>query len=96
MASRIPRAAASTDGAPYPAAAASRPARGARIRARATPHTGDRRSFAALIRMLEPLSVKPDGVELDEEQVKRLIVRRHRHSPEVASVVGSDWAERNS
>ena len=64
------------------------------ILASATPHNGDPRSFAALIRMLEPSAVKPDGVELDEEQVKRLIVRRHRHSPEVASVVGSDWAER--
>ncbi|WP_251149773.1 SNF2-related protein [Cellulosimicrobium sp. Marseille-Q4280] len=66
----------------------------AMILASATPHNGDPKSFAALVRMLEPSAVKPDGVELDEEQVKRLIVRRHRHSPEVASVVGSDWAER--
>ncbi|AEG43911.1 helicase-related protein [Isoptericola variabilis] len=64
------------------------------ILASATPHNGDPKSFAALIRMLEPSAVKPDGVELDEEQVKRLIIRRHRHSPDVASVVGSDWAER--
>nr|WP_286185623.1 helicase-related protein [Sphaerisporangium cinnabarinum] len=64
------------------------------ILASATPHNGDPKSFAALIRMLEPSAVKPDGVELDEKQVERLIVRRHRHSPEVASVVGSDWAER--
>lgn len=64
------------------------------VLASATPHNGDPRSFAALVRMLEPSAVKPDGVELDEKQVQRLIVRRHRHSPEVASVVGSDWAER--
>lgn len=64
------------------------------VLASATPHNGDPKSFAALIRMLEPSAVKPDGVELDEKQVERLIVRRHRHSPEVASVVGSDWAER--
>ncbi|WP_304487060.1 helicase-related protein [Cellulosimicrobium sp. TH-20] len=64
------------------------------VLASATPHNGDPRSFAALVRMLEPSAVKPDGVELDEKQVERLIVRRHRHSPEVASVVGADWAER--
>jgi superfamily II DNA or RNA helicase len=64
------------------------------ILASATPHNGDPKSFAALIRMLEPSAVEPDGVGLDEAQVKRLIVRRHRHSPEVAAVVGADWAER--
>ena len=26
--------------------------------------------------------------------MRRLVIRRHRHSPEVASVVGADWAER--
>lgn len=64
------------------------------VLASATPHNGDPKSFAALIGMLEPSAVKPDGVSLEEEQVKRLIIRRHRHSPDVASVVGSDWAER--
>lgn len=63
------------------------------VLASATPHNGDPKSFAALIHMLEPSAVKPDG-SLDEDQVRRLIVRRHRHSPDVASVVGSDWAER--
>ena len=43
--------------------------------------------------MLEPSAVTPDG-ELVEDEVERLIIRRHRHSPEVASVVGADWAER--
>jgi hypothetical protein len=43
--------------------------------------------------MLEPSAVRPNG-ELIEDEVRRLIVRRHRHSPEVASVVGADWAER--
>ncbi|MFI8523099.1 SNF2-related protein [Promicromonospora sukumoe] len=65
----------------------------AMILASATPHNGDPKSFAALVRMLEPSAVRPDG-ELDEDQVRRLIIRRHRHSPDVASVVGSDWAER--
>ncbi|MDR2723010.1 MAG: DEAD/DEAH box helicase, partial [Cellulomonadaceae bacterium] len=64
------------------------------ILASATPHNGDPRSFAALIRMLEPSAVKPNGIDLDADEVKRLIIRRHRHSPDVASVVGADWAER--
>ena len=37
--------------------------------------------------------MRPDGTVIEDE-VRRLIVRRHRHSPEVASVVGADWAER--
>ena len=63
------------------------------ILASATPHNGKKESFAELIRMLEPSAVTPDG-ELVEDEVKRLIIRRHRHSPEVAAVVGADWAER--
>lgn len=63
------------------------------ILASATPHNGRAESFAELIRLLEPTAVRPDG-RVIEEEVERLIVRRHRHSPEVASVVGADWAER--
>lgn len=63
------------------------------ILASATPHNGRAESFAELIRLLEPTAVRPDGT-LIEDEVKRLIVRRHRHSPEVASVVGANWAER--
>lgn len=63
------------------------------ILASATPHNGKAESFAELIRLLEPTAVRPDG-KVIEEEVRRLIVRRHRHSPEVASVVGADWAER--
>lgn len=63
------------------------------ILASATPHNGKPESFAELIRMLEPSAVKPDGT-LIEEEVARLIIRRHRHSPDVAEVVGGDWAER--
>ena len=43
--------------------------------------------------MLDPSAVSPDG-DLVEAEVERLIIRRHRHSPEVAAVVGADWAER--
>ncbi len=63
------------------------------ILASATPHNGRAESFAELIRLLEPTAVTPTG-DLIEDEVKRLIVRRHRHSKEVASVVGADWAER--
>jgi hypothetical protein len=63
------------------------------ILASATPHNGRKESFAELIRMLEPSAVTPDGT-LIEREVKRLVIRRHRHSPEVASYVGADWAER--
>ena len=54
------------------------------ILASATPHNGDPKSFAELIRMIEPSAVTPAG-ELVETEVRRLIIRRHRHSPEVAS-----------
>nr|WP_281497482.1 helicase-related protein [Ornithinimicrobium sp. F0845] len=63
------------------------------ILASATPHNGKAESFAELIRLLEPTAVRPDG-SLDEEEVERLVLRRHRHSPEVARVVGAAWAER--
>jgi superfamily II DNA or RNA helicase len=63
------------------------------ILASATPHNGKQESFAELIRLLEPTAVRPDGTVIEDE-VRRLVIRRHRHSPEVASVVGADWAER--
>jgi superfamily II DNA or RNA helicase len=63
------------------------------ILASATPHNGKASSFAELIRLLDPSAVPPDG-ELNPKEIEHLVIRRHRHSPEVASVVGSDWAER--
>lgn len=63
------------------------------ILASATPHNGRRESFAELVRLLEPTAVSPDGT-LNDDDVARLVKRRHRNSPEVASVVGADWAER--
>ncbi len=63
------------------------------ILASATPHNGNPKSFAELVRLLEPTAVAPDG-ELITEEVQRLVVRRHRNSDEVAQVVGADWAER--
>ncbi|WP_341953389.1 helicase-related protein [Salinibacterium sp. TMP30] len=63
------------------------------ILASATPHNGKKESFAELIRLLEPTAVTPDG-DIIESEAKRLIIRRHRHSEEVAREVGGDWAER--
>lgn len=63
------------------------------ILASATPHNGRKESFAELVRLLEPTAVSPDG-EINKNDLKRLVIRRHRNSPEVAGVVGSDWAER--
>ncbi|VEI51281.1 helicase-related protein [Kocuria rosea] len=63
------------------------------ILASATPHNGDGKSFAELLRLLDPTVVRPDGT-FSAKDVDRLIVRRHRHSPEVAREVGGDWAER--
>ncbi|MFX4271933.1 helicase-related protein [Propionibacteriaceae bacterium Y1685] len=63
------------------------------ILASATPHNGRPESFAELIRLLEPTAVTPDG-ELIADEVKRLVIRRHRHSDQVARTVGADWAER--
>ena len=63
------------------------------ILASATPHNGNPKSFAELIRLLEPTAVHANG-SLDEEAVRRLVIRRHRHSDEVRDVVGGRWKER--
>lgn len=63
------------------------------VLASATPHNGNKDSFAQLIRLLEPTAVGPDG-DISREALDRLVVRRHRHSPEVAREVGDDWVER--
>lgn len=63
------------------------------ILASATPHNGEAESFAELVRLLDPSAVDPAG-ELDLDQVAKLVIRRHRHHPDVAAEVGSDWADR--
>lgn len=63
------------------------------VLASATPHNGDPTSFAELIRLLEPTAVHANGT-LDKEAVRRLVIRRHRHSDEVRDVVGGRWRER--
>ena len=63
------------------------------ILASATPHNGREESFAELLRLLDPTAVAPDGT-FTKDDVASLLIRRHRHHPEVAAEVGSDWAER--
>lgn len=63
------------------------------ILASATPHNGRDDSFKEILRFLDPLSVLPDG-RIDAEAAKKLIIRRHRNSDEVAREVGEKWAKR--
>jgi superfamily II DNA or RNA helicase len=63
------------------------------ILASATPHNGREESFAELLRLLDPTVVHADGT-FTKADVESLLIRRHRHSPDVAAEVGSDWAER--
>ncbi|MEV7989042.1 helicase-related protein [Micromonospora sp. NPDC085948] len=63
------------------------------ILASATPHNGRKESFAELVRLLDPSAIPPGG-DLVAAEIERLVIRRHRHSDEVAGVVGADWAER--
>lgn len=65
------------------------------VLASATPHNGKKDSFAELIRLLDPTAVSADNV-IDMDEAQRLIIRRHRHSPEVAREVGAEWAERKA
>jgi superfamily II DNA or RNA helicase len=59
----------------------------------ATPHNGSNEAFARLIGLLDPTAV-PDPGNLVADEVSHLVLRRHKHSPDVAAVVGDQWAER--
>ncbi|MFC6352784.1 helicase-related protein [Rothia nasimurium] len=63
------------------------------ILASATPHNGRAESFAELIRLLDPTAVDAQG-KVQPEALDRLVIRRHRNSPEVAQYVGNDWKTR--
>ncbi len=59
----------------------------------ATPHNGDPESFAELIRLLDPTAVV-DAAHLRKDDIAHLYVRRHKGHDEVASELGSRWADR--
>ncbi|WP_047260308.1 DEAD/DEAH box helicase [Corynebacterium uterequi] len=63
------------------------------ILASATPHNGKPDSFKEILKLLDPLAVRPDG-SIDLQVAKRMIIRRHRNSPEVKQKVGEKWAQR--
>jgi len=59
----------------------------------ATPHNGKPESFAELISLLDPTAIA-DSSDYVAEDIERLFIRRHRHSPEVTTAVADMWAER--
>ncbi|BAL91245.1 putative DEAD/DEAH box helicase [Actinoplanes missouriensis 431] len=61
--------------------------------ASATPHNGDRESFAELISMLEPAAIK-DKKNYTADEIKDYYLRRTKISPEVRDQMGDRWADR--
>jgi len=59
----------------------------------ATPHNGKSESFAELVSLLDPTAV-PDPTAVTAADIEHLVVRRHKHSPDVAAVISDKWAER--
>jgi superfamily II DNA or RNA helicase len=59
----------------------------------ATPHNGKAESFAELVSLLDPTAV-PDPAAVTAKDIEHLVVRRHKHSPDVAAAIGDRWAER--
>jgi superfamily II DNA or RNA helicase len=59
----------------------------------ATPHNGKPESFAELVSLLDPTAVA-DPEQVTAEDIEHLVVRRHKHSPDVQVVLGDQWAER--
>lgn len=59
----------------------------------ATPHNGTASSFAELISLLDPTAVT-DPEAVAPEDIEHLVVRRHKHSPDVEAAIGDRWAER--
>jgi len=63
------------------------------ILASATPHNGDKKSFAELINLLDPAAIA-DKDTYSAEQIAHLYIRRMKISPEVRNDVGKEWANR--
>ncbi len=59
----------------------------------ATPHNGDPKSFAELIRLLDPTAIV-DADKIEPKDIEHLYVRRHKQHAEVAPELGDKWAER--
>lgn len=59
----------------------------------ATPHNGKPKAFAQLIDLLDPTAVT-DPEQVIPEEIEHVVVRRHKHSPDVEVAIGDKWAER--
>jgi ERCC4-related helicase len=63
------------------------------ILASATPHNGDTRSFAELIRLLDPTAIA-DPASYSTDDIAHLYLRRTKVSPEVRDETSAQWAPR--
>jgi ERCC4-related helicase len=61
--------------------------------ASATPHNGDKRSFADLIRLLDPAAIA-DRDNYTAADIAHVYMRRTKISPEVRDQIGEQWADR--
>lgn len=59
----------------------------------ATPHNGDPRSFAELIRLLDETAIA-DPENITSSDIEHLYIRRHKAHEEVDAEVGHQWAAR--
>ncbi|MFE7558178.1 SNF2-related protein [Kitasatospora sp. NPDC057500] len=62
--------------------------------ASATPHNGDKRSFADLISLLDPAAIADRDHYDPAEDLGHLYIRRTKISPEVRDEMGAEWPDR--
>ncbi|MFG3290142.1 SNF2-related protein [Streptomyces sp. NPDC048179] len=62
--------------------------------ASATPHNGDKQSFADLISLLDPAAIADPNHYDPEDDLGHLFIRRTKISPEVRDQMGDEWADR--
>ncbi|MFD7276016.1 SNF2-related protein [Streptomyces sp. NPDC059862] len=62
--------------------------------ASATPHNGNKQSFADLVSLLDPAAIADANHYDPEEDLGHLFIRRTKISPEVRDQMGTEWADR--
>ncbi|MFF6786154.1 SNF2-related protein [Streptomyces sp. NPDC012510] len=62
--------------------------------ASATPHNGDKQSFADLVSLLDPAAIADANHYDPEKDLGHLFIRRTKISPEVRDQMGTEWADR--
>ncbi|RCG32876.1 helicase [Sphaerisporangium album] len=63
------------------------------LMASATPHNGESRSFAELVRMLDPAAIV-DEDDYSAKDIRHLYIRRTKIDPEVRNHIGTKWPDR--